>query len=249
MDNSSTWKLLDKYFHDNPQSLVRHHTESYNDFFKNGIFQIFKEKNPLRIRTKFDKRINDYRSQCVMYFGGKEGNKIYFGKPVIYDDNNSHYMFPNEARLRNMTYGMTIHYDIDIEYIDILDEGQEPTLVGPEELFTGGNFKESTGFINFKEQNIDIDIDDKTEPEIIDGGAPRRTKRTTTDMTTEETALIRELTEKSLVESNKQIRTSTIEKVLLGRFPIMIQSNYCVLSGLPPEVRHTMGECRNDHGG
>ena len=247
MDNSSTWKLLDKYFHDNPQSLVRHHTESYNDFFQNGIFQIFKEKNPLRIRTKFDNRINDYRSQCIMYFGGKEGNKIYFGKPVIYDDNNSHYMFPNEARLRNMTYGMTIHYDIDIEYIDILDEGQEPTLVGPEELFTGGNYKESTGFINFKEQNIDID--DETEPETIHGGAPRRTKRTTKDITTEETALIRELTEKSLVESNKQVRTSTIEKVLLGRFPIMIQSNYCVLSGLPAEVRHTMGECRNDHGG
>ena len=31
-------------FENNPQSLVRHHTESYNDFFKNGIFQIFKEK-------------------------------------------------------------------------------------------------------------------------------------------------------------------------------------------------------------
>ena len=187
MDNSTTWKLLDKYFHDNPQSLVRHHTESYNDFFQNGIFQIFKEKNPLRIRTKYDERINDYRSQCTMYFGGKEGNKVYFGKPVIYDDDNSHYMFPNEARLRNMSYGMTIHYDIEIEYIDILAEGEEPNLVGPEELFTGGAYTESTNFINFKEQNIDID----TEEESIRGGAPkRRTKRTTQDMTTEETALI-----------------------------------------------------------
>ena len=110
MDNSTIWKLMDKYFQDNPQSLVRHHTESYNDFFKNGIFQIFKEKNPLRIQTKFDKSINDYRSQCIMYFGGKNGDKIYFGKPVIYDDNNSHYMFPNEARLRNMSYFFPIHY-------------------------------------------------------------------------------------------------------------------------------------------
>ena len=113
MDNSTIWKLIDKYFQDNPQSLVRHHTESYNDFFKNGIFQIFKDNNPLRIKTNFDEKTKEYRSQCIMYFGGKEGNKIYFGKPVIYDDNNSHYMFPNEARLRNMTYGMTIHYDID----------------------------------------------------------------------------------------------------------------------------------------
>ena len=253
MDNSTIWKLMDKYFQDNPQSLVRHHTESYNDFYKNGIFQIFKEKNPLRIGTKFDEKINDYRSQCIMYFGGKNGSKIYFGKPVIYDDNNSHYMFPNEARLRNMTYGMTIHYDIDIEYIDILEEGEEPMLVGPEELFTGGDYiikKEE--FINFKEQNIDINPegDIEEESEEIQGGAPkRRGKRTTGDISTEETALIRELTEKSMTESNKQVRTTTIEKVLLGRFPIMVQSNYCVLSGLPSDVRHTMGECRNDHGG
>jgi len=247
MDNSTVWKLMDKYFQDNPQSLVRHHTESYNDFFKNGIFQIFKEKNPLRIRTKFDEKTNEYRSQCIMYFGGKEGNKIYFGKPVIYDDNNSHYMFPNEARLRNMTYGMTIHYDIDVEYIDILDDGVEPTLVGPDELFKGGQYDDAPTFKNFKENpemNTEIDGD-----EMVGGAPKRRTKRTTQEISTEETALIRELTEKSLVSSNKQVRTTTIEKVLLGRFPIMVQSDYCVLSGLPADVRHTMGECRNDHGG
>ena len=259
MDNSTVWKLMDKYFQDNPQSLVRHHTESYNDFFKNGIFQIFKEKNPLRIRTKFDEKLKEYRSQCTMYFGGKEGNKIYFGKPVIYDDNNTHYMFPNEARLRNMTYGMTIHYDIEVEYTDILDEGEEPTLVGPDELFKGGQYKDAVTFKNFKEDtdivdmDMDMDINESkvTKPDNeIEGGAPkRRAKRTTQEMSTEETALIRELTEKSLVGPNKQVRTTTIEKVLLGRFPIMVQSDYCVLAGLPTDVRYTMGECRNDHGG
>ena len=134
MDNTTVWKVIDKYFDNNPQSLVRHHIESYNDFFKQGIFQIFKEKNPIQIQTRYDERIDDYRSQCIMYLGGKDGSKIYFGKPVIYDDNNAHFMYPNEARLRNMTYGMTIHYDVEIEFVDILEDGEQPTIVGTEDM-------------------------------------------------------------------------------------------------------------------
>ena len=33
------------------------------------------------------------------------------------------------------------------------------------------------------------------------------------------------------------------------KFPIMIQSDFCILHGLSKEVRHSMGECRNDLGG
>ena len=44
MDNTTIWKVINKHFEDNPQSLVRHHIESYNDFLQQGLFQIFKEK-------------------------------------------------------------------------------------------------------------------------------------------------------------------------------------------------------------
>ena len=52
-------------------------------------------------------------------------------------------MFPNEARMRNMNYGMTIHCDIDIDFVRILEEGEEPVLLGPEflqkeEITSGG---------------------------------------------------------------------------------------------------------------
>ena len=174
--NEISWKIIDKYFTDNPNNLVAHHLESYNEFFNNGIYRIFKENNPIRfIEREEDKTSskNDSRNECLLYLGGKEGNKIYFGKPIIYDEDtgrNAHYMYPNDARLRNMTYGTTIHYDVDVDFIYYEDEER-------------------------KEVSI------------------------------------------------------TLDKIYLGRFPIMLQSDLCILHGLAREVRFNMGECRNDFGG
>jgi DNA-directed RNA polymerase II subunit RPB2 len=166
-----SWKLIDKYFKDNPNCLVSHHLESYNEFFRNGIRRIFRENNPIRfIEREEEGTESGKRSECQLYLGGKDGTKIYYGKPVIYDDHNSHYMFPNDARLRNMTYGITIHYDVEVDFI----------------YYIG---------------------DDKKE------------------------------------------HTITIPKVFLGRFPIMVQSDLCILSTMNKDVRFNMGECRNDYGG
>ena len=179
------WNLIDKYFKDNPYNLVAHHLDSYNDFIDRGIFQIFRENNPIRFieREEQNKEINERgqvvekgRNECFLYLGGKNGDKLYFGKPVIYDsnaDNNDpypHYMYPNDARLRNMTYGTTIHYDVDVNFVYY--EGDQ-----------------------------------------------------------------------------KMEQTITLEKIYLGRFPIMTHSNLCILKGIPTEARFNLGECRNDFGG
>ena len=109
--NDYSWRIIDKYFTDNPNNLVKHHLDSFNDFIENGMFHIFKENNPLKFVNE-NYKIN-------IYLGGKDGNLIYIGKPIIYDetsDRSKHYMYPNDARLRNMTYAVSIHYDIYIEY-------------------------------------------------------------------------------------------------------------------------------------
>jgi DNA-directed RNA polymerase II subunit RPB2 len=193
--DSIAWNIIDKYFKDNPYNLVAHHLDSYNDFFSKGIFQIFKENNPIRFVERETETIVDKKgkkatekavkigdkenpSECRMYLGGKNGNKIYFGKPIIYDDISKndtpeaypHYMYPNDARLRSMTYGITIHYDVDVEF-DYYDNGEK-------------------------------------------------------------------------VKSDK-----VLEKIYLGRFPIMLHSNLCILRGLSTEARFNLGECRNDFGG
>tara|TARA_A100001015_G_scaffold293079_1_gene369248 strand:- start:342 stop:521 length:180 start_codon:yes stop_codon:yes gene_type:complete len=43
------WEIIDKYFNDNKNLLVRHQINSFNDFFNNGLKRIFKEKNPIKI--------------------------------------------------------------------------------------------------------------------------------------------------------------------------------------------------------
>jgi DNA-directed RNA polymerase II subunit RPB2 len=166
------WVIIDKYFNDNPLSLVAHHTDSYNDFFKKGIQSILKEKNPIRLLKEEDEETHEFQLKCDLFIGGKEGNRLYYGKPVIYDEDREHYMYPNEARLRNMTYGITIHYDVEVEF----------------------------SIMNKDTKQYDI-------------------------------------------------KTLVLEKVFLGRFPIMLQSNLCILNGLDKKTRFELGECKNDNGG
>jgi len=166
-----SWKVIDKYFKDNPSNLVAHHLESYNDFFNNGIRRIFRENNPIRFIEREDESSSTgNRNECLLYLGGKDGTKIYYGKPVIYDDHRAHYMFPNDARLRNMTYGITIHYDVEVEF-------------------------------------------------------------------------------KYYIGAEKKEHTMTLPRIFLGRFPVMLQSDLCILNTMNKDVRFNMGECRNDYGG
>ena len=273
MDNSTIWNIIDTYFEDNPQALVRHHIDSFNDFYKNGIYQIFKEKNPVVLYSKLDPETNEYMSQCKMYMGGKDGTKIYFGKPVIHDENNPHYMFPNEARLRNMNYSMTIHYDIDVEFIDKLNPGEMPSVIG--ESISGGMADGSIDLIKEggmnsldKNENLSQAVGGDQQEEMKEGGnnteeikkqyggaSPKATKKKKKDsdkiqfeMTTKAAQNLREASESS-IHGNTQTRIHTLEKIFLGKFPIMVQSDFCALNGMPRDAKYNLGECKNDLGG
>ena len=175
-----SWKTIDKFFNDNKNVIIKHHLDSYNEFFSTGIKNIFKDRNPVRIFKDLDKETKEYKYECEIYLGGINADKIYYGKPVIYDETREHYMYPNEARLRNMTYGFTIHYDVEMKIKILIDKEDG-----------------STGKNKWEVHN----------------------------------------------------QTLSFEKIYLGKFPIMLQSNMCVLQGLESEARYNMGECKNDPGG
>ena len=259
MDNATIWNIIDKYFQDNPQALVRHHIDSFNDFYKNGIYQIFREKNPIVLYSKLDPNTNEYMSQCKMYMGGKDGSKIYFGKPVIFDNEKPHYMYPNEARLRDMNYSMTIHYDVDVEFIDQLLPGEVPTIIGgthneeeeeEEDKLTLREIIENDEFKKEEEEKQGEEV--KTEG----GATPKTTKRKKKkekdeirlQITTKQAGKLRDIAEAN-ISGNTQTRQHTLKKIYLGKFPIMLQSDFCILKGLSPHTKHSMGECKNDLGG
>jgi DNA-directed RNA polymerase II subunit RPB2 len=174
MSDTISHIIIDKLFEDNPSLLVNHHLDSFNEFYRDGIKRIFKEKNPIRIMKDQNQETGNFNLRCNLYLAGKDGNKLYYGRPVIFDEKREHFMYPNEARLRNMTYGITIHYDVDIEFF--------------------------------------IKTDDKPY-------------------------------------SEEPTHTLTLSKLFLGRFPIMLFSDLCILKNMSSDVRFEMGECKNDYGG
>lgn len=120
IDNIS-WKVLDTYFEQNPYHLVAHHLDSYNLFFKSKLKKIMKDNNPFRFIEKTSKKESDEPPfECMMYMGGYEGDRYHFSKPLIYDDDQGEdvkYMYPNLARVRDMTYGINIYYDIVVDFV------------------------------------------------------------------------------------------------------------------------------------
>ena len=168
-----SWNVIHSMFKENSNLFVEHHISSYNSFFSSNIKNIFKDNNPSILNKQYNDKTGDYNLKCDLYFGGKDNSKIYYGKPTIYDDDQyPHLIFPNEARLKNKTYGFNIYYDIDV----ILKI--------------------------YKPDKDSYDIEE-----------------------------------------------ITLSKICLGKFPIMLKSNLCILNKLTPNACYNLGECINDKGG
>ena len=107
-----TWEVIYSYFKNHPRWMARHQLDSYNDFIHNNIPRIFKQKGYYKVISYR----GDYSHVFEIYLGGKEHNKIRISHPTIYDhqSGNMRPLYPNEARLRNLTYGFDLFYDVDV---------------------------------------------------------------------------------------------------------------------------------------
>ena len=118
-----TWSVIDLYFKDTPNYIAKHHLDSYNDFIDKKLPQLFKEKHKQTVWRDGIPDTTKYIYSANIYFGGKDGTQFRIGKPTIYDHDTKEMriLYPNEARLKNLTYGCDIFFDIEVEY-SLLDE-------------------------------------------------------------------------------------------------------------------------------
>jgi DNA-directed RNA polymerase II subunit RPB2 len=112
--NQDTWDVVNCYLSQyKGKQLIRHHIDTFNDFMDNKILSIVKQFNPLIVYHEYIPESNSYKYEIHIEYGN-----IYFDSPTIYEnDGSSKPMYPHEARLRNLTYAVSIYMDLTMKVI------------------------------------------------------------------------------------------------------------------------------------
>ena len=113
--------LIRSYFQTQDYPFTRHHIESYDQFISQDIGAIIKAENPFTLLQDQIGTTDKYRYKAEIFIGGLNGDKIYIGTPALSQATTSEIriLFPNEARLRNLTYASMVHVDIVIRITNL----------------------------------------------------------------------------------------------------------------------------------
>ena len=97
INEDDRWTILEKYF--KKYGFIRHQLDSFNDYIMNGIDRVIGESDVNDVTSDFKNKIKFFNT--------------YIPSPIIIDEHrNTHLLFPDEARKRNMTYDSPIFCDI-----------------------------------------------------------------------------------------------------------------------------------------
>lgn len=132
-------QLLNSYFKTHSYPFTSHHINSYDQFLSDALPNIMKAQNPILILKDLitDKPRPVYKYKVEIYMGGEEGNGFYIGTPTVslQDSDEVRVLFPNEARLRNLTYSSTVLVDVTIKITVMMTNkttgALEPTPLEP----------------------------------------------------------------------------------------------------------------------
>ena len=130
--------LIDRYFRTVPYPYTRHHIDSFDQFLQQDMISIIKSQNPILIlKDLINESTNTYKYKVEIFVGGEDGNSIEIGTPTISLQNTDEVrvLFPNEARLRNLTYASSVYADIIVKITYTNAAGAVIDLSPPRETF------------------------------------------------------------------------------------------------------------------
>uniref|UniRef100_A0A6C0BI39 DNA-directed RNA polymerase n=1 Tax=viral metagenome TaxID=1070528 RepID=A0A6C0BI39_9ZZZZ len=116
-------QLIDRYFRTVSYPYTRHHIDSYDQFLQQDLISIIRSQNPILIlKDLINEEPPIYKYRVEIFVGGEDGSAIEIGTPTISLQNTDEVriLYPNEARLRNVTYASIVYADIlvKISYTD-----------------------------------------------------------------------------------------------------------------------------------
>ena len=107
-------KLLKDFFKTSEYPFTSHQLNSYDQFIANDIPAIIKNANPILLPQDKIGNTDEYMYRVEVFVGGLKGDQFYIGTPTISlkDNKEVRVLYPNEARLRNLTYASSIETDV-----------------------------------------------------------------------------------------------------------------------------------------
>ena len=141
-DLINEWDIIDTFFRDTDYYKSQHQIDSFDEFIfseQNGIKNIIKRENPFILFKGENKKQGSFAYEIRIYYGetlDDEGNPITFiseeedGKvveteienifvssPAVYNNDKLSVMYPNDARLKGLTYKSSVLCNIGVHYI------------------------------------------------------------------------------------------------------------------------------------
>jgi DNA-directed RNA polymerase II subunit RPB2 len=110
-----TWYVIDDYFKSNKYFITNHHIDSWNDFVTNKLINTIQVLNPFIVLKNQDE--NKVAHEIQVFVGNEQGKEIFINKPTILENGSSRILYPNEARLRDLTYQSELYANILVKYI------------------------------------------------------------------------------------------------------------------------------------
>ena len=111
INQEDCWEVISAYFEE--KGLVRQQLDSFDEFIMNTMQEIVDECSQLEV-------VPNQQHNPLMQAGTYKKFKVSFGqiylsKPTwVEADRTTSAMFPNEARLRNLTYAAPLYIDIQV---------------------------------------------------------------------------------------------------------------------------------------